>query len=162
MKPFEFTTKNAAAVYENRESCHLIALIQLGINCTCLILFHRFWWCFCLGVIVALLGYFGSGVPATQKKITLIHFYFLGNAALLLLQMMSVALLIGSISAWKSFNMWKCFLLLSRSFILSAQFYFTYLGMQRSQAYRAELWRNPPPVERTSLDAGSGHLNLVI
>nr|CCA22609.1 conserved hypothetical protein [Albugo laibachii Nc14] len=162
MRTFELKSKNAAAVYENREPCHLIALIQLGINCTCMILFHRSWWCFLFGIIVALLGYSGSRMPATHKRITLIHLYFLGNWAMLLLQMISMALLIGRISAWNSFNIWKCFLLLSKSFILSAQFYFTYLGMQRSQAYRAELWRNPPPIEKTTLDAGSGHSSLVI
>ncbi|CEG46373.1 uncharacterized protein PHALS_02776 [Plasmopara halstedii] len=109
-------------LYENRDPCNAIALLQLGVTLVSFFFTYTVWWSGLFGIIVASIGYYGSVQPVIQSKVSFIQFYYFGNCFMLMLQAISAVML---------------YLLI----------FITYVAIQRSYAYRAELMRNPPPAE---------------
>lgn len=134
-------------VYENRDACNLIALLQLGVTIISFLFTYTVWWSGFFGIIVALMGYYGSVEPVIQSKVSFIQFYYFGNCFMLLLQCISGILLLVLVGEWTKFDLWAWMVLVFGSMSFVVQIYVTYLAMQRSHAYRAELMRNPPPSE---------------
>ncbi|DAZ95980.1 TPA: hypothetical protein N0F65_009281 [Lagenidium giganteum] len=134
-------------LYENRDACNLIALLQLGVTIVSFLFTYTVWWCGFFGVIVALMGYYGSVEPVIQSKVSFIQFYYFGNCFMLVLQCVSGVLILVLISEWKAFDLWAWLVLVFGSMSFAVQIYVTYIAVQRSHAYRAELMRNPPPAE---------------
>lgn len=61
-------------LYENREPCNTIALLQLGITVVSFAFTYTVWWAGLFGVIVAAMGYYGSVQPVIQSKVSFVQF----------------------------------------------------------------------------------------
>ncbi|TMW69431.1 hypothetical protein Poli38472_001587 [Pythium oligandrum] len=134
-------------VYENRDPCNVIALVQLAVTLLSFFFTYPVWWAGLFGVIVAAMGYYGSVQPVIQSKVSFIQFYYFGNCFMLVLQTLSAVVLLILVSEWDDLDWWAWFVLIFGSLSLALQVGVTYIAMQRSHAYRAELMRNPPPAE---------------
>ncbi|GLE03295.1 hypothetical protein PINS_up012185 [Pythium insidiosum] len=134
-------------VYEYRDPCNAIALVQLAATAISLIFTYPVWWVGFFGLIVAAMGYYGSVEPVIQSKVSFVQFYYFGNCFMLLLQGFSAMILLILVSEWEDFDLWSWVVLVIGSLCLGLQICVTYIAVQRSQSYRAELMRNPPPAE---------------
>ncbi|KAF4318684.1 hypothetical protein BBO99_00007154 [Phytophthora kernoviae] len=134
-------------LYENRDPCNAIALLQLGVTLVSFFFTYTVWWSGLFGVIVASMGYYGSVQPVIQSKVSFIQFYYFGNCFMLLLQAISAVVLFILVSEWKDFDTWGWGILVFGTLSFGVQLFVTYVAIQRSHAYRAELMRNPPPAE---------------
>lgn len=63
-----------AFLYEYREPCNTIALLQLGVTTLTFVFTYTVWWAGLFGVIVAAMGYYGSVQPVIQSKVSFIQF----------------------------------------------------------------------------------------
>ncbi|RLN49806.1 hypothetical protein BBJ28_00013678 [Nothophytophthora sp. Chile5] len=167
-------------LYENRDPCNAIALLQLGVTLISFFFTYTVWWCGLFGVIVAAMGYYGSVQPVIQSKVSFIHCdpglltpslpmyvggseqYYFGNCFMLVLQAISAVVLFVLVSEWEDFDLWGWGVLVFGTLSFGVQLFVTvcphcrYAAIQRSHAYRAELMRNPPPAENVY---GSGSSN---
>ncbi|KAG2929659.1 hypothetical protein PC115_g6785 [Phytophthora cactorum] len=134
-------------LYENRDPCNAIALLQLGVTLISFFFTYTVWWSGLFGVIVAAMGYYGSVQPVIQSKVSFIQFYYFGNCFMLLLQAISAVVLFILVSEWKDFDAWAWGVIIFGTLSFGVQLFVTYVAIQRSHAYRAELMRNPPPAE---------------
>ncbi|ETI45073.1 hypothetical protein F441_10190 [Phytophthora nicotianae CJ01A1] len=134
-------------LYENRDPCNAIALLQLGVTLVSFFFTYTVWWSGLFGVIVAAMGYYGSVQPVIQSKVSFIQFYYFGNCFMLLLQAISAVVLFILVSEWKNFDAWAWGVIIFGTLSFGVQLFVTYVAIQRSHAYRAELMRNPPPAE---------------
>nr|CCA27334.1 transmembrane protein putative [Albugo laibachii Nc14] len=132
-------------LYEFRDPCNAASILQLGVFLLSFVVTYPVWWCGIIGIIVSLIGYYGSKQPVVQNKVSFIHFYYFSNYFLLLLELSSLVLLVLLVSKWSAMDGWAWFVIAFGCIALALEFYVTYMAMQRSHAYRAELTRNPPP-----------------
>ncbi|RLN97882.1 hypothetical protein BBJ28_00024870 [Nothophytophthora sp. Chile5] len=112
-------------LYENRDPCNAIALLQLGVTLISFFFTYTVWWCGLFGVIVAAMGYYGSVQPVIQSKVSFIQFlrswladilssnhlggsvqYYFGNCFMLVLQAISAVVLFVLVSEWEDFDLW--------------------------------------------------------
>ena len=135
-------------LYEHREPCNQIAIIQVVYFCVAFIFTYPVWWCGLFSILVAIAGYYGSRTPVIQGKVSFVQFYYYGNWFLLFLQIISIVLLIVIVGAQsKNISGWEWTVVVLGVITLTFSLYLTYLAMTRARSYRAELMRNPPPVE---------------
>lgn len=83
-------------LYENREPCNTIALLQLGATVLTFTFTYTVWWAGLFGVIVAAMGYYGSVQPVIQSKVSFIQFVRLPLCLYLLLLLRVVALIVSA------------------------------------------------------------------
>ncbi|KAF1336527.1 hypothetical protein FI667_g495, partial [Globisporangium splendens] len=145
-------------LYENREPCNTIALLQLGVTVVSFAFTYTVWWAGLFGVIVAAMGYYGSVQPVIQSKVSFIQFYYFGNCFMLLLQGFSAVVLLILVGEWEDFDVWAWIVLIVGSMAFALLIYITCVAIERSHAYRAELMRNPPPAENIYGASSSGHV----
>lgn len=60
-------------LYENRDPCNAIALLQLAITTGSFFFTYTVWWSGLFGIIVAAMGYYGSVQPVIQSKVSFIQ-----------------------------------------------------------------------------------------
>ncbi|OQR82477.1 hypothetical protein ACHHYP_15953 [Achlya hypogyna] len=143
----DFEAAQAHFLYEHREPCSQIALIQIVTFAISFIFTYVAWWSGLFGLLVAMVGYYGCLTPVVQSKVSFIQFYYFGNCFILLLQALSAIVLIVVVSEWVIITAWGWVVIVLGTVCFIFQIYITYMAVQRSHSYRAELMRNPPPAE---------------
>ena len=61
-------------LYEHRESCNQIAVVQMLVFVLSFIFTYNVWWSGLFGLLVAFVGYYGSLSPVVQSKVSFIQF----------------------------------------------------------------------------------------
>lgn len=61
-------------LYEHRDACNTMALLQLGVIVASFAFTYTVWWAGLFGVIVAAMGYYGSVEPVIQSKVSFVQF----------------------------------------------------------------------------------------
>lgn len=61
-------------LYEHRETCNQIAVVQVVVFVLSFIFTYSVWWSGLFGLLVAVVGYYGSLSPVVQSKVSFIQF----------------------------------------------------------------------------------------
>jgi hypothetical protein len=73
MADFERGLDQFSFLYENREPCNTIAVLQLGVTVASFIFTYPVWWSGIFGIIVGAVGYYGSVQPVIQSKVSFVQ-----------------------------------------------------------------------------------------
>ncbi|KAF0684949.1 Aste57867_23106 [Aphanomyces stellatus] len=143
----DYESAQAHFLYEHREPCSQIAVVQAVVFLVSFVFTYLTWWGGLFGLVVAAVGYYGTLTPVVQSKVSFIQFYYFGNCFILLLQILSAIVLVVVVSEWPVITGWGWVIIVLGTVSYMTQIYLTYIAIQRSHSYRAELMRSPPPAE---------------
>lgn len=74
MNGYERISDQYGFLYEFRDPCNAASILQLGMFLLSFVVTYPVWWCGTIGIIVSLIGYYGSKQPVLQNKVSFLHF----------------------------------------------------------------------------------------
>ncbi|RHY26245.1 hypothetical protein DYB37_002092 [Aphanomyces astaci] len=132
----DYESAQAHFLYEHREPCSQIAVVQIAVFFVSFVFTYLTWWAGLFGLLVAAVGYYGTLTPVVQSKVSFIQFVLLSSIVLVVV-----------VSEWPVITSWGWVVIVLGTVSYIFQIYLTYIAIQRSFSYRAELMRSPPPAE---------------
>ncbi|RHX99188.1 hypothetical protein DYB36_013307 [Aphanomyces astaci] len=132
----DYESAQAHFLYEHREPCSQIAVVQIAVFFVSFVFTYLTWWAGLFGLLVAAVGYYGTLTPVVQSKVSFIQFVLLSSIVLVVV-----------VSEWPVITSWGWVVVVLGTVSYIFQIYLTYIAIQRSFSYRAELMRSPPPAE---------------